>query len=68
MSSGMIIRTVLEFAAVVFTLWAVFHEDRFAAFERRMISLLRRRRMRVIRGGNNFSEQSFAKEYRRAKL
>lgn len=48
MSLGMIIRSVLEFAVIVFTIWAVFHEDRFAAFERRILAQLRRRRFRVI--------------------
>lgn len=55
MSFGMIIRTVFEFAAVVFVLWAVFHEDRFATFERRIIAQLRRRRLRTVKGGADFS-------------
>lgn len=58
MSFGMIIRTVLEFAAVVFTLWAVFHEDRFAAFERRIAAQLRRRRFRMVKK-NDFHESCF---------
>lgn len=50
MSFGMIVRTVFEMALIGFTLWAVFHEDRFAAFEQRLFARLRRRRLRVVRG------------------
>ncbi len=51
MTVSMILRTVFEFALVCFTLWALFHEDRFAAFERRLICTLRRRSLKVVQGG-----------------
>lgn len=44
MTSDMIIRTVFEIFLAGFTIWALFHEDRFIAFERRIIYALRRRR------------------------
>lgn len=56
MSFGMIIRSVLEFAVIVFTIWAVLHEDRFAAVERRIFANLRRRRLRVITADAALSE------------
>ena len=48
MTFGMILRTVFEFALVSFTLWGVFHEDRFVAFEHRLIAAVRRRRLKVV--------------------
>ncbi len=50
MSLGMILTSVLELAAVVFVLWAVLNEDRFAAVERRIIAKIRRRRLKVHNG------------------
>ncbi|MBE6727622.1 MAG: hypothetical protein E7562_03125 [Ruminococcaceae bacterium] len=57
MSFGMFITTVLEIAAVVFVLWAVFHEDRFAAFEKRIFARIRRSRLKVVRGGRTNSNK-----------
>ncbi len=50
MTVTMILKSVLEFGMIVFTLWAVFHEDKFAAAEQRVLTYLRRRRFKVIRG------------------
>lgn len=50
MTVSMILKTVFEFALVCFTLWALFHEDRFAAFERRLACALRRRSLKVVQG------------------
>lgn len=44
--------TIFEMALVAFTVWAVFHEDRFIAFEERIAAGLRRRRFKVIEGNN----------------
>lgn len=52
MSFVHIIRTVLEAAVIIFTLWAVFHEDRFVAFEDRIFARFRRRRLKVVSGGS----------------
>ena len=45
-----IIKTVFEFALVVFTLWAVFNESRFIKLERRIKAFLRRRKIKAIKG------------------
>ena len=45
--------TILEVAMVAFAVWAVFHEDRFVAFEERLVSRFRRRRFKVINGNGN---------------
>ena len=50
MTFGMLLRTIFEIALIVFTLWAVYHEDRFAALERRLFARFRRRKFRVING------------------
>lgn len=55
MSFGMMITTILEFAAVALVLWAVFHEDRIAAFEKRLFARIRRNRLKVIKGGRTQS-------------
>ncbi len=44
--------TIFEIAMVAFVIWAVFHEDRFIAFEERIVARFRRRRFKVIEGNN----------------
>ncbi len=51
MSFRDVLVTVFEVALVTFTIWAVFHEDRFIAFEDRIKAKFRRSRFRVIEGG-----------------
>lgn len=49
MTLSMLLRTLFEillFAAVV---WGFFNEDRLAAFERRVICTVRRKRLRVVK-------------------
>ena len=41
---------ILLFAAVV---WGFFNEDRLAAFEKRVICAVRRKKLRVLKGGVN---------------
>lgn len=41
--------TLFEVALVAVTLWALFHEDVLVAFEERIISRIRRRKLKVIR-------------------
>ena len=43
--------TIFEIALVSFTVWAVFHEERFIAFEDRIMARLRRNKLKVIKGG-----------------
>ncbi|MGN0492661.1 MAG: hypothetical protein ACI4F7_03350 [Acutalibacteraceae bacterium] len=48
MTFAMLLRTLFEiilFAAVV---WACFHEDRLAAFEKRVFCAVKRRRLKVV--------------------
>ncbi len=46
-----VILTIFEIALVSFTVWAVFHEERFIAFEDRIMAKLRRNRLKVVKGG-----------------
>ena len=48
MTTAMILRTLFEIALVGFALWALFHEDRFAAAERRLFAYIRRRMLKVM--------------------
>ncbi len=49
MSFGDVLLTIFEFGLVVFTIWAMLNEDRFIAFEQKIISAIRRRRLRVVK-------------------
>ena len=44
--------TIFEIDLVAFAIWAVFHEDRFVAFEEKIVSRIRRRRFKVLRGNS----------------
>lgn len=58
MSLGEILRSVLEVAVVIFTVWALFHEERFADFEEKIITRFKRKKLKVIKG-------DFSANYRR---
>ena len=48
MSFAQIIRTIFEIVLIAVTLWAIFHEDTFVAFEERIVAAFRRKRFKVI--------------------
>ncbi len=50
MTTGMFFTTVFEVVLVGFTVWAVFHENKFIDFEDRLFSRIRRRNLKVIKG------------------
>ena len=50
MSTGMFFATVFEVVLVSFTVWAVFHENKFIDFEDRLFARIRRRSLKVIKG------------------
>ncbi len=41
--------TIFEISIVVTLFWCFFHEDRLIAFEKRVLALVRRRRLKVVR-------------------
>ncbi len=49
MNFGDIIRTCFEFVLVSFTVWAVFHEDRFIRLEDRLFAYIKRKKLKVIK-------------------
>ena len=49
MSFPMLLRTVLEIALFAAVIWGFFHEDRLAAFERRVFCYLKRKKLKVIK-------------------
>ena len=55
--------TIFEIALVAFVIWAVFHEDRFIAFEERVVAHFRRRRFKVIKG-NQVCKSYYPEKYR----
>ena len=56
--------TIFEIAMTVFVIWAVFHEDAFVKFEERVVAHFRRRRFKVIKGGNNVCKSYCQEKYR----
>ena len=48
MTFSQLLITIFEFLMVAALLWGVLHEDRLAAFERRLAANIRRRRLRVV--------------------
>ncbi len=49
MTFAMILRTLFEIFLFVAVVWAIFHEDKLAAFEKRIFCLIRRKRLRVVK-------------------
>ena len=43
------ITTIFEILMVLGLFWCIFHEDRLIAFERKLFSNIRRRKLKVIR-------------------
>ncbi len=50
--------TIFEMALVAFAIWAVFHEDRFIAFEERIVANIRRRKLKIL-DGNSVSKSCY---------
>ncbi|MBR4910211.1 MAG: hypothetical protein IKZ47_02675 [Clostridia bacterium] len=50
MNFSQILSTLFETALVVFAVWAVFHEDIFIAFEKRVAAYFKRRRLKLVKG------------------
>ena len=43
--------SIIEVLAVGFTVWALFHEDRLVSFEKKVSALIKRKKLKVIKGG-----------------
>ena len=49
MTFGSFLITLFEIAGVLALIWCIFHEDRLVAFEERIFSAFRRKRLRVVK-------------------
>ena len=49
MSFLQVLTTIFEISMVLGLFWCFFHEDRLISFERKLMSNIRRRRLRVIK-------------------
>ena len=49
MTFTMILRTLFEIILFVAVIWCIFHEDRLAAFEKRILCNIKRRRLKLVR-------------------
>ena len=52
-----VLKSLFEIALVSFTIWSLFHEDRFIAFEEKFLCKIRRSRLKSV----SEKEQSFDK-------
>ena len=43
-----VLKSVFEIALVSFTIWSLFHEDRFIAFEEKLLCKIRRNRLKSV--------------------
>ena len=48
MTISMLLRTFFEIILFVAVIWCIFHEDRLAAFEKRILCNIKRRRLKVV--------------------
>ena len=55
--------TLFELGLVAFVVWAIFNEDKFIRFEKRIASFFRRRKLRVVKP--QASHSCSAKAYQR---
>ncbi len=46
------LRTLFEIAVVAFIIWGLFNEERLVAFEEKVLSRIRRKRLRVVKTQN----------------
>ena len=47
------LKTLFELGLVALVFWAIFHEDTLISFEKRIISYIRRRRLKVVKYTKN---------------
>ena len=47
MTISTVLMTIFETLLVAFGLWALFNEDKFIAFEERLVAFVKRRRLKV---------------------
>ena len=52
--------TIFEILMVVTVVWCIFHEDRLVAFEEKLLSRIRRRRLRVVKSKKCVHYKSFS--------
>ena len=45
--------TIFEIIMVVAVFWCIFHEDRLINFEEKLLSRMRRKRLRVVKAKNS---------------
>ena len=63
MLSALGFTTFFEIALVGFVLWAIFNEDKFIALEKRIISYIKRRRLKVVKVSSKKPEKMFQEQF-----
>ncbi len=59
MSASDIIRTAFEIVLTGFTFWAIFNEDKLIAFEENAVCFIRRKKLKLIKGGHSDRRTAF---------
>ena len=49
MSLSFTLTSIFEILLVVAVFWGIFHEDKLIAFEKRLIAVIKRRKLRVVK-------------------
>ena len=55
MLSALGFSTLFEFVLFAFVVWAIFHEDKFIRFEKRIAAFFRRRKLKVVKTSASIS-------------
>lgn len=61
MTFSFALSTFFEFLMVVAVVWCIFNESKLIVFEKRIISLIRRRRLKVVKPAAGYCVQRCSK-------
>ncbi len=59
MLSALGFSTLFEIILVAFVFWAIFNEDKFIRFEKRIIATFRRKRLKLVKPVVSHSEKAY---------
>lgn len=59
MTFSFVLTTVFEIMLFAAVIWGIFNEDKLVAFEKHILCLIKRKRLRVIKSGEITRQRSF---------
>lgn len=63
MTLSMVLSTVFEIFLFAVLVWGIFNEERLVAFERRIFSHFRRRKLKIVKPTNSYPCTQTSSEY-----